>query len=64
MGRVRHTFSCKECGDIHYAKGYCKKHYMHLNRSKYANHVNQRPAVVPMDMDDFWEFVKKELQLG
>lgn len=64
MGRIRQTMSCKECGGLHYARGLCKRHYMAMNRQKYNQNPNKKPIVQEMDMDDFWNFVKKELQIG
>ena len=63
----RKARSCDICGDKHYAKGFCKKCYMHSNRDKFNTNPNKRSLQEPspeFDPEDFWQFVKKELKLG
>jgi len=61
--RPRKTKSCTRlsCSADHYAKGLCKQHYMVANREKFAAKKEEKPE---LDVNDFWEFVKKELQIG
>ena len=53
------------CEVDHYAKGLCKPHYMTANRNKF-NPVKSAtaPKEQVFDYEDFWQFVKKELNLG
>lgn len=52
--------TCQQCDGKHYAKGYCKPHYMQISRNTFG----KREPVAPIDPEDFWQFVKKELNLG
>jgi hypothetical protein len=65
MRKTKHLATCKieNCSVSYYAKELCKPHYMTANRSKF------NPAKGPLkkpsfDYEDFWQFVKKELELG
>jgi len=50
-----------DCYKDFYAKNMCKQHYMKLGFF-YKNSPQSKPE--KFDVDDFWEFVKKELKLG
>jgi hypothetical protein len=67
MPRVKYATACSisGCSTDHYAKGFCKQHYMAANRTKF--NPSKTPKVSKKDLfdvDDFWQFVKKELELG
>lgn len=64
MPRPKLSQACVECGAEYYARGMCKPHYMASNRSDFKAGVVLKPKAPEMDMDDFWEFVKKELKIG
>lgn len=53
------------CTTNHYAKGFCKSHYMTANRDRF-NPVkdSDKPVKPGFDYEDFWQFVKKELDIG
>ena len=59
MPKVNYPTACSisGCSASHYAKGFCKQHYMSSNRTKF----NTKPT---FDYEDFWQFVKKELNIG
>ena len=65
MPRVKHATACSilDCLTNHYAKGFCKQHYMAANRDKF-NPVKTPLKKPKFDYEDFWQFVKKELELG
>ena len=63
MARPRISTTCNECGDKYYAKGLCKPHYMAVNRQQFNPSLNQRPESPKLDAEDFWQFVKKELNI-
>lgn len=64
MPRYKQSENCTQCGGTYYAKSLCKPCYMDKNRSSFNPNVSGRATAVPMDMEDFWQFVKKELNLG
>lgn len=40
---ARKCYKCKICGEPHYAKGYCKKHYMQkLRAGKFGNYDKEK----------------------
>lgn len=64
MPRPRITDNCTTCGGKHYAKGLCKPCYMEKNRQSFNPNVSGRKTARDVDPEDFWEFVKKELNIG
>ena len=54
MGKERGVCSVAKCYLPHNARGYCKTHYNRLLRGT---------PIVRDDPQDFWEFVKKELNI-
>jgi hypothetical protein len=67
MPRVKFIRACSiiDCAVDHYAKGFCKQHYMAANREKFNPSKNpNKPAAPEFDYEDFWQFVKKELKIG
>jgi len=67
MPRVKYIRACSilDCSTDHYAKGFCKQHYMAANREKFNPSKNPRvPKEETFNPEDFWQFVKKELNLG
>jgi len=65
MPKVKYLRACgiTDCSTNHYAKGFCKQHYMAANREKF-NPTKNPVKKVEFDVEDFWQFVKKELNLG
>lgn len=64
MPRPRLTAECAQCGEKHYAKGLCKPCYMQKNRQNFEPNVSGRATAKPIDPEDLWQFVKRELKLG
>ena len=64
MARPKVNKECEECGEGHYAKGLCKRHYMTVNKDRFNPSINPKPKSAQLDKDDFWEFVKKELNIA
>jgi len=57
--------SCSTCDKPFYAKGLCKSCYMKQLRETYAfKRATGAPInSVEIDYEDYWQFVKKELNL-
>lgn len=55
--------TCSECDNKFYARGLCKHCYMKEFRARQQDlgNVNSK---TPIDPEDFWLFVKKELNIG
>ena len=66
MPKVKYLKACgmEGCSTNHYAKGLCKHHYMAANRSKFNSSKSDSPKENQLDVEDLWQFVKKELNLG
>lgn len=67
MPRVSYIKVCgvEECTTDHYAKGFCKPHYMIEFRKKISPDMPAKPKKEDVfDYEDFWQFVKKELDIG
>jgi hypothetical protein len=64
MPKVKSTKICsvEDCTKAFYAKDFCKHHYMNANKSRFYS-SNPKPKE-EFDYEDFWQFVKKELNLG
>lgn len=54
---------CKECDTPVLARGLCSMHYVRLQR-KWRKQGFIDPMPDDIDYDDFWEFVKKELNIA
>lgn len=65
MPKVKYPTTCSisGCSINHYAKGFCKQHYMSANRNEF-NPANTSLKKPDFDYEDFWQFVKKELNIG
>jgi hypothetical protein len=63
MARPKINKECEECGEVHYAKGLCKRHYMAANKDRFNPSINTNIKSPQLDRDGFWEFVKKELNI-
>jgi hypothetical protein len=65
MRKIKHLAACKtkDCSVEYYAKDFCKAHYMAANRDKF-NPVKTSIKKPEFDYEDFWQFVKKELNIG
>jgi len=59
---------CNTCDRPFYSKGMCKRCYMALYRSQLSkpkpDRITNRNYVPETDAEDFWLFVKKELNIG
>ena len=55
--------TCADCDRPFYAKGLCKPCYMALNRAKFRVPSEETIAREEIDPEDFWQFVKKELNI-
>lgn len=49
--------TCSKCDNKTYAHGVCKAHYM-------VEYRKNKPVTQPFDVEDFWLFVKKELDIA
>ena len=56
MAKVVKLCTVAGCGRKHVAHGLCNKHYKLDKRAK--------PLLDQWDYDEFWEFVKKELDIA
>lgn len=53
------------CTALNNARGLCKSHYGQWLRFNNGTASSTSPRdYTPIDVDDFWDFVKKELKLG
>ncbi|CAB4129615.1 hypothetical protein UFOVP115_63 [uncultured Caudovirales phage] len=56
--------TCDRCDRPFYSKGLCKRCYMADYRGRPAEQIRAYNPVEDFDYEDFWLFVKKELNLG
>lgn len=56
MAKVVKLCSMQDCSRKHAALGFCSKHYKMKK--------NGKRLVETWDIDEFWEFVKKELDIA
>ena len=65
--RVHSQTVCNDCDRPFYAKGLCKSCYMKANRMSFRKPGQKKiniDKLIIEDPEDFWQFVKKELNIG
>lgn len=65
MAKAKSTKLCsvEGCSKPFYAKEICKQHYMYINKSRFFSN-NPKVEKKAFDVEDYWLFVKKELNIG